>query len=224
MSIASHELRTPITILGAQAQLSLRRLARNDGLDRERVEQALRSVEGQAAKLSRLVNELLDVSRLDAGRLVLAPRSTDLVRLADEVVSAAQGLTDRHTIRLVAPDSLEIEVDPLRLEQVLTNLVDNAIKYSPDGGAVEVVVSQPTPSTLELSVRDRGLGVPEEKRDHIFERFFQAHENGYRSGMGLGLYVSRHIVELHDGHIHAEFPPDGGTRMVVRLPLTQASA
>jgi signal transduction histidine kinase len=106
---------------------------------------------------------------------------------------------------------------------VLTNLLDNAIKYSPDGGPVEVVLAQTSASTVELSVRDHGLGVPVEKRDRIFERFFQAHGSGH-SGMGLGLYVCRHIVELHGGQIRAEFPEDGGTRVSVVLPIARSSS
>jgi excisionase family DNA binding protein len=223
LSIASHELRTPITILGAQAQLSLRRLAREGQLEPERVEQALRTMGSQANKLARLVSHLLDVSRLETGKLALEYASTDLVGLVDQVITATLSLTDRHTINFSAPDHLRFDVDALRVEQVLTNLLDNAIKFSPDGGLVEVVLSQPSPACAELSVRDRGVGIPPEKRSQIFERFFQADECGRGSGMGLGLYVCRRIVQLHGGELRAEFPPDGGTRMVVELPLAQPS-
>jgi signal transduction histidine kinase len=102
---------------------------------------------------------------------------------------------------------------------VLSNLLDNAIKYSPDGGMIEVAVAQPDDATIELSVRDHGMGIPAEKRGHIFDRFYQAHGAEHRSGLGLGLYICRQIVELHDGAIRVEFPPDGGTRFVVCLPL-----
>jgi signal transduction histidine kinase len=88
---------------------------------------------------------------------------------------------------------------------------------------VDVVVSRPSPQSVEVSVRDYGLGIPDEKRERIFERFYQAHDTSYRSGMGLGLYVSRQIVELHGGEISAEFPADGGTRMIVRLPIAHSS-
>jgi signal transduction histidine kinase len=106
-------------------------------------------------------------------------------------------------------------VDSLRLEQVLTNLLDNAVKYSLVGGPVEVVLRRVGSDTVELAVRDRGLGIPAEKRGQLFERFSQVHANGHRDG--LGLYISRQIVEVHGGGIRAEFAPDGGTRFVVRL-------
>jgi signal transduction histidine kinase len=108
-----------------------------------------------------------------------------------------------------------------RLEQVLTNLLDNAVKYSPQGGPVEVVLARVGADTVELSVRDRGLGIPAEKREQLFERFYQAHANGngHRSGMGLGLFVSRQIAQLHGGDIRPEFSLEGGTRFVVRLPI-----
>jgi signal transduction histidine kinase len=101
---------------------------------------------------------------------------------------------------------------------VLTNLLDNAIKYSPDGGPIEVALDQCASGSHELSVRDHGIGIPPEKRARIFDRFYQAHADGYRSGMGLGLYISRQIVQLHGGELLAEFPPDGGSRFIVRLP------
>jgi excisionase family DNA binding protein len=223
LSIASHELRTPITVLTAQAQLSLRRLERN-GLDPERVAHALRMMGTQADKLGRLVGHLLDVARLDGGKLQLELETTNLAHLVDQVVSAARSLAeDTHTISLSAPAVVECEVDALRLEQVLTNLIDNAIKYSPEGGRVDVVLTQPSRHSVELSVRDDGLGIPDDRRDQIFDRFYQAHDTNYRSGMGLGLYVCRQIVELHGGEIFAECPPDGGTRLLVRLPVAQAA-
>jgi signal transduction histidine kinase len=224
LSIASHELRTPITVLTAQAQLSLRRLERNGDVDPERVRQALRMMGTQADKLGRLVGQLLDVSRIDGGKLQLERHPTNLALLVDQVVSAARSLAeDTHAISLTAPAVVECDVDALRLEQVLTNLIDNAIKYSPEGGAVDVVLSQPNRRGIELSVRDHGLGIPVDKRDQIFDRFYQAHDSSYRSGMGLGLYVCRQIVELHGGEIHAEFPADGGTRLSVRLPVARSS-
>jgi signal transduction histidine kinase len=118
-------------------------------------------------------------------------------------------------------------VDPLRIEQVLTNLLDNAIKYSPHGGSVEVeaAVRPSAPDAVEVSVRDHGLGIPPSRRGQIFERFYQAEAAGtYAAGMGLGLYISRQIVDLHGGCIAAEFPDDGGTRFVVTLPVEPAVA
>ena len=111
-------------------------------------------------------------------------------------------------------------VDPLRLEQVLTNLVDNAIKYSPRGGPIEVELSTPDPDTLHLAVRDHGVGIPPESRPRIFDRFYQVDPVlQHSSGMGLGLYISQQIVALHGGRIEVEAPPDGGTRVIVRLPV-----
>jgi excisionase family DNA binding protein len=224
LSIASHELRTPITVLSAQAQLSLRRLERNGSLDPERVGHALRMMGAQADKLGRLVGQLLDVARLDSGKLQLELHPTNLAQVVEQVVAAARSLAeDTHTISLTAPHVVECEVDALRLEQVLTNLIDNAVKYSPEGGSVEVVLTQPSRQSVELSVRDHGIGVPADKLGQIFDRFYQAHNISYRSGMGLGLYVCREIIQLHGGDIYAECPPDGGTRLVARLPVAHAS-
>jgi signal transduction histidine kinase len=218
LSIASHELRTPVAVLLAQAQLSLRRLARTGELEPERVGQAMRTMGAQADKLSRLINQLLDISQLDAGKLELELRSVDLVLLVQQMVTTRRPLTNLHTITVGAPESLERWVDPLRLEQVLGNLLDNAVKYSPAGGAIHVALDELVPDGATISVRDHGLGIPLDKRDKIFERFYQAHENGFRSGMGLGLYVCREIASLHGGQIRVEFPEDGGTRVIVELP------
>lgn len=218
LSIAAHELKTPLTNLSGYVQLILRQLKRAEQLEPTRVVRALEVMKGQADKLSRLLNQLLDISRLEDGKLMLERQPTDLTLLIQQIVSNAHA-SSQHTITLTLPPSLEAPVDPLRLEQVLTNLLDNAIKYSPDGGPIDVVLSQPEPAAVELSVRDRGLGIPPEKREQIFERFYQAHGDGHMGGLGLGLYISHQIVKLHGGEIRAEFPPDGGTRFIVHLPI-----
>jgi excisionase family DNA binding protein len=217
VSIASHELKTPLTTLSGYAQLVLRRFNREGQIDPERVIQALQAITNQADKLGRLLSQLLDVSRLEEGKLSLERQPTDVAALVHQLVEGAQSWSQRHSISLRAPASLEANVDGLRIEQVVANLLDNAVKYSP-GGDIEVVLRQGR-GTLELSVRDRGLGIPRKLRGQIFERFYQAHANNGRSGLGLGLFISRQIVELHGGQIRAEFPRGGGTRFVVRLPV-----
>jgi excisionase family DNA binding protein len=218
LATASHELRTPLTALSGQAQLALRRIGR-DGPEPKRFEHSLRTIASQADKLARLVNELLDISRLESGKLQLNRQPTDLVALVEQAVIVARDVTDRHFISFDAPATLPADVDQLRLEQVVNNLLDNAVKYSPQGGDVEVILAERRPGEVELTVRDHGLGIGPEKRAQIFERYYQAHGDGFRSGMGLGLYITREIVELHGGGIDAEFPADGGTRFIVRLPV-----
>src|SRR5579883_367749 len=219
LAIAAHELKTPLTSLSGQAQLVLRRFEREGQLEPRRVQQSLQTITGQSQKLSRLINHLLDIARLETGQLAIEPRRTDVAALVAQVVASAQEWSPQHPIDLSAPASLEAEVDPLRFEQVVSNLLDNAVKYSPDGGAIEVALVPRADGTVELSVRDHGLGIPPDKRESIFDRFYQAHADDHRSGLGLGLYICRQIVDLHGGAIRAEFPPDGGTRFVVRLPL-----
>ena len=218
---ASHELRTPIATLKGHAQVALRRLERTGQLEPERTAVALRTIATQSDKLNWLIGHLLDISRLQAGQLALERQPTDVPALVGQLVADARARGDRHAIMLTAPPGLEAEVDPLRLEQVLINLLDNASKYSPDGGAIEVDVSCLGDDAFMIAVRDHGLGIPPERRARIFERFYQAHGDGYRSGLGLGLYISSQIVELHGGEIRVEFPTDGGCRFVVRLPLAR---
>jgi signal transduction histidine kinase len=112
-------------------------------------------------------------------------------------------------------------VDPLRMEQVITNLIDNAIKYSPDGGPIEVSLVRTEPSTMQLIVRDHGIGIPPEHRPYIFDRFYQAHAGQHFAGvagMGLGLYISRRLVEMHGGTIEIDSPEAGGARVTVTIP------
>ncbi len=218
LSVAAHELKTPMTSLRGFAQITLRQLDKDGILDLARVRQALQVIDRQSKKLSALVSQLLDVSRIEAGRLILDRKVANVTGLIEGVAAAARATTDRHTLTLHAPPEVLALVDSLRLEQVVTNLVDNAIKYSPDGGPIEVEVSRPDAETVLLAVKDHGIGIPPEHRQRIFDRFYQAHTNGHFMGMGLGLYISHQIVNLHGGRIEVEFPPDGGTRFVVSLP------
>ena len=219
VSVASHELRTPLTTLTAYVQLLLMQFDQARELDPSAAAAALRSIEQQTGRLSSLISQLLDSSRLEAGHLQLERRPTDLSELVENAVAAARARTDRHHLTLEGPSTLRAPVDPLRIDQVLTNLLDNAIKYSRRGGPIEVELSRLSTSTVELTVRDHGIGIPPEERAGIFERFYQAHPEHHLGGMGLGLYISRQIVELHGGELLAEFPEDGGSRFIVRLPL-----
>jgi signal transduction histidine kinase len=218
LSVAAHELKTPITSVLASAQLIARQVEKRASLDPARLMDRVRTIDRQAGKLGRLVAQLLDVGRLEAGKLSLEPAETDLVALVEGVAGTLQAQTTKHVLALRAPARIETLIDPLRIEQVVTNLLDNAIKFSPGGGTIQVEVSTPDADTVRLAVSDRGIGIPPDRRARIFERFYQAHGDDHRSGMGLGLYISRQIVELHGGHIEAEFPPEGGTRFVVTLP------
>jgi signal transduction histidine kinase len=217
LSVAAHELKTPLTSLRGFAQLLSMQMEGGRPPDARRLAQALDVIDRQSEKLSLLVSQLLDVSRLQAGRLALDRKRTDLVGIVRHVLEAAQPRTRGHALRLHAPRALTATVDPIRLEQVLTNLVDNAIKYSPAGGPVDVRVSV-RGGAVRLAVRDRGIGIPPEHRDRIFDRFHQAHQERRLGGMGLGLYISRQIVELHGGTLACEHSSAAGTRMVVTVP------
>jgi PAS domain S-box-containing protein len=218
-SVAAHELRSPVTSLRGFAQVLLRQIDRRGQVDVERLQQALRIIDTQSEKLARLISQLMDISRLDGGRLVLERQTVNVARLVGEVIDTLQQSTPGHIFVVRTPTTLVASVDPLRLEQVLVNLLDNAIKYSPPGSSIEVDLALLEPSTMRLTVTDPGVGIPPEYREHLFNRFYQAHGTGHLGGLGLGLYVSRQIVQMHAGEIRAEFPKEGGTRFVLLLPV-----
>ncbi|HEY6958298.1 MAG TPA: ATP-binding protein [Candidatus Limnocylindria bacterium] len=213
ISIAAHELKTPMTSAKAAAQLVTRSFRATPLTPTQ--QRSLEIIDRQITKLARLVVQLLDTVRIESGKLQIDRAQVDLVRLVQAVANDARVLTERHEIVVDAPDELMANIDELRIEQVVTNLLDNAIKYTPEGGRIDVRV-KPSGANVVITVRDRGLGVPPEHRNRLFDRFYQAHPD--RSGMGLGLYITRQIVERHGGTIYAEAPSDGGTRFVVSIP------
>jgi signal transduction histidine kinase len=224
LAVAAHELKTPMTGAKIAVQMLLRRFSQSGTADAEHIQRALRTIDQQINRLSRLVGELLETARLQSDRLGLDRSPTDVAALVRSAVEQAPARMSRHELSLSTPAELWAEVDATRLEQVVANLLDNALKFSPQGGRIEVALQRTTAEHLQVTVRDHGIGVPEEHRSHLFERFYQAHASTHRSGLGLGLYISQKIVARHGGTIRAEFPADGGTRMVVTVPLQSPTA
>ena len=229
IGIAAHELRTPLAILTGFVQTLLNQTARGKGPQlSEWQQQSLQGIDLATDRLVDLAEDLLDVTRVQAGRLELQREPTDLVALARRMLARRQLTTERHTLTLVtALPHLVVHVDPRRIEQVLSNLIGNAIKYSPEGGAIEVTIraEHETHEAL-LSVRDQGIGIPPYEQAQIFERFARAgnaQAYGIR-GAGLGLYLCRELVEAHGGRIWLESVEGQGSTFFVALPLSQQAA
>jgi signal transduction histidine kinase len=217
LSVAAHELKTPVTSLRGYAQLLVRQIERGHEIPPDRLQAALKSIDRQTWRLSALISQLLDTSRIHSGELLVQPSSTAVDELINELVEHARTLSDTHEIVVDCDEPLVANVDALRIEQVLTNLIENAIKYSPAGGHVRVVAAG-NDGWLRIEVEDSGPGIPEGERERIFERFYQIGGGGPPTGMGLGLFISRQIAALHGGTIDVEAPDSGGTRFVLRLP------
>lgn len=226
LSIAAHELRTPVTGLKGAVQLLLRRHARGT-LDPTRLADSLTLLDAATDRLTVLIDDLLDVSRIRAGRLLLTRVPTDLAALLRRAVAQlAEQAEAAQRIHLDLPPRLPVLwVDPLRIDQVLTNLLDNALKYSPQGGAVRVVAREADGGVL-VRVEDHGIGLPPGYEERIFEPFGRA-PNAARSnlpGMGLGLYICRNIVERHGGRIWAESSGEhAGATFAFWLPADPAA-
>jgi signal transduction histidine kinase len=222
ISIASHELRTPLTAVRGYSEMLLRRVRTQP--DREADLRALETIYLQVDRMNRLIGDLLDASRITSGHLELRPQRIDLVALVRHVVEQQQPLTPQHRFHFSAePPMILGLVDGGRLEQVILNLLTNAVKYSPAGGLVEVsVTGDPAPDGefVRISVRDQGIGVPPESLPHLFTRFYRA-TNAHQArstGLGIGLYVSHQIVRAHGGEIRVSSLPGTGSTFTVELP------
>jgi signal transduction histidine kinase len=221
LSIASHELKTPITPLSLQMQ-SFINLVDSDALNtvpREKIQRMLKNAFGQVERLTRLIDELLDVSRLTAGKLVLHP---DVMSLSEMV----QTLADSFAVELKKSGcQLRLDLDAhaigrwdrFRLEQVFINLLTNAVKYGP-GEPIHASVTVDD-SHAYLSVKDHGIGIAKEDQSRIFDRFERAASPRHFGGLGLGLYIASQIVKLHHGEISVQSDAGAGALFEVRLPL-----
>ncbi|HET9222056.1 MAG TPA: hybrid sensor histidine kinase/response regulator [Roseiflexaceae bacterium] len=225
LSIASHELKTPLTTLLGNTQLLRRRVAREGGLS-QRNQQALGVVEQQATRLKKLIEALLDISRIQNGQLTIARQWIDLNALASRMVREVQPILHQHTIEFSSTSApLLIEGDELRLEQVLQNIIQNAVKYSPSGGMI-TVRTEAQNSHACVSVSDQGIGIPQSSLGHLFERFYRAEnaEAQHISGMGVGLYLVKEIVGLHGGAIEVSSTEGAGSTFTIRLPCREVPA
>ncbi|NRD62899.1 PAS domain S-box protein [Corallococcus exiguus] len=200
LAAASHELRTPLAAAKGHAHLALLKLG---GQTEAGPGKSLQIINRQIDRMAKLVEDLLDISRLQAGRLSLELEPFDLSQLVLETRDRMAVLSQTHELKVEVPERLEGTWDRGRLDQVLTNLLSNAIRYSPEGGQVLVRVAAEGDSGVHLSVKDQGVGIPSEKQRLIFERFGRAHGSKY-GGLGLGLTISQGIVEQHGGRIWAE--------------------
>lgn len=220
LAILAHELRTPLTSLLGNAQLLLRRAAR-EGAHSERDRHHLQVIVDQATRLTELISLQLELSRLQTGQLRLEQAAVDLIDVARRVVEEIQPVTTKHTISYTAPEaSLVVKGDELRLIQVLQNLVQNAIKYSPGGGLVHVQVEHDL-AAVRVAVSDEGIGIPQADVPLLFERFYRASnvDEQHISGLGVGLYVVKELVTLHGGTVEVVSNEGRGSTFTVTLPL-----
>jgi signal transduction histidine kinase len=225
LSIVSHELRTPLTSIQGYSQLLEGRL-RGEFRGESKEMAHLRVIRSQVGRMRRLVDDLLDVSRIDRrGGVSIEPTDFDL---AEEVRGAAVRIGREHPdrpIEVTVPERMEVHADRDRLDQVLTNLIENAVKYSPDGGPIRVV-AEGRGGEVEVRIADVGVGIPEEHRDHVFERFYQADGDAGRrrfGGLGLGLYISRAIIDAHAGRIWAAPNIEDGAGSVFGFRIPRVS-
>ena len=219
-SMASHEIRTPVTAILLQLDLALRQISRGD---KSNTEEMLRKARQRTKALTALINDLLDVSRLDVGKFALDVEDLDLAEIVRRTVDEYPR-DDDHPIRVIASGgALPIRGDVRRLVEVLENLLGNAVKYSPNGGAVTIEIGRERDQAF-VRVRDEGLGIPEAERGQLFERFFRTSVAKPYGGVGLGLYISREIVTRMGGDIQLESSGGKGSVFRVTLPLERVAA
>lgn len=215
ISVAAHELRTPLTTLYARLQLVERRLGRQD-LDPATVLRDVTHVHQAADRLKTLIDRLLDISRITSGQLRLEREATDVAAMVASVASVLAETSGRQITVRASDQNHQATVDGVRLEEVVVNLIDNAVKYSPAGTAIDVELSS-IPDAIRIAVRDRGPGIRAAELERIFEPFHRSSSAG-APGVGLGLHIAKEIVELHGGTLTVETPADGGSRFVVTIP------
>ena len=219
VSTVSHELRTPLAAIYGAAMTLRRRDVSVEEAQRDRL---LEVVSSEADRLARIVNDILWASRLESGRMSIAIERCDAAAITDEVVDVLRSRAPEGTEIVVgkARGLPQVAADPDKLRQILTNLIDNAIKYSPDGGRVEVELGR-SGGRVRFRVADQGLGIPPAEQDRIFEKFFRLDPNLTRGvgGTGLGLYISRELVTRMNGRIWVDSDGRAGSSFFLELPI-----
>ena len=225
LSLAAHELKTPLTSILGYIELFQRRTGKEHSLN-ERDERMLQTIADQAQRLNKMVASLLDISRIETGQLAIEQVPIDLCALLGQVVDEVQSTLAGRQIELLCPmQPLIIQGDGLRLGQVFQNLIQNALKYSQPDVPIVVTIRHEQAEVL-IDVRDGGIGIPPTALPQLFNRFYRAdnvdHENV--SGLGIGLYVVKEIVELHSGNVTVTSIEGEGSTFTVCLPLDSTSS
>lgn len=219
LSIASHELKTPITSARAYVQVLQKILSKHTN---KKVGPVLGKVLNQIEKMQLLISDLLDVSKIEAGKLRLNKQVFVLGELVSEVTEAMQLASETHTIQLRCESTVRVLADRERIGQVITNLIDNAIKYSPEANRVEVVCTNDD-THVQVTVSDFGLGIPKKDQKYLFKRFYrvrQMSQGGVYPGLGLGLYICNEIMQRSGGTLSVESSTGAGSTFTFRLPVT----
>jgi signal transduction histidine kinase len=222
LSLVAHELRTPTTLIRGYTQLVLRTLEMDPNVDpvtRERVQ----IIDRRTEQLTDLISQLVDVNRLESGAFTIRPEAIPYRQALDSICTESATLTDRSRIRFDGGPDITVPVDILRVQQVITNLIDNALKHGPDGQTVRIWFDT-TDSEVRTYVEDQGDALPQAERERIFDRFYQVQPEGSKThqGMGLGLFICRGIIEAHGGRIWADEAPK--SRFAFSLPLVSSAS
>jgi PAS domain S-box-containing protein len=217
LTIASHELKTPLTSIKAYIQLALR------GINNQPLEDTinfLRKAEHFSDKLGKLILNLLDVSKIQSGKLLIQKQPIDIKKFLQEIVSASQLLYPSHKIFFTPSTNNTIDIDPSRIEQVIVNLINNAVKYSPKATEVDVKLEKHN-NLIYISIKDYGVGIQAKNQRKVFDKFYRIDElsKNDTQGLGIGLYVSSEIVKQHGGKIWVENNEDKGATFFVILPI-----
>jgi signal transduction histidine kinase len=224
LATLSHELRTPLN-----AVLGYARMLQTGAIPPEKVPQALEVIDRNAGSLAQIVEDVLDISRIVLGKARLKVEPTDIAAVVEDAIATVRPAVEAKGIRLkctLGHGTATVRGDHNRLQQVVWNILSNAVKFTPQGGEIDVRVQQ-IGSEMQVVIRDTGVGFPASFRPHVFERFRQAESGVTRvhGGLGLGLSIARHIVEMHGGTIDAESPGEGkGATFTVSLPVAGVTA
>jgi len=213
IGLASHELKTPLTSINANLQILERKL--EEGINKQFVSKTLKHVN----KLTNLIAELLDVTKIQSGKLILNISEVNIKDLLTETIENVQFISENHSIRLVESPDYDVLADKQRIEQVLINLLSNAVKYSSEGNAILVRCLKFT-DEIVCSIQDFGIGIPKNQQDKVFTQFFKIEgTTPTSSGLGIGLYISNNIIKRHHGRMWIESEEGKGSTFYFSLPI-----
>lgn len=222
LSIASHELKTPLTTLSLQNQMALLKLSKKDSEmnpQEEKLKKMYVNNGKQLSKLNRLIEDLLDTTKIKAGTLTVSPEKTNFSTLISEVIERYdEQLAHMRSVSIDIDDSIYVNCDAFRTEQVIVNLISNAVKYAPNSDMY--VTLRKFDNLAVLKIRDTGAGIPSEKLNSAFDRFKRYSNSKYISGLGLGLYIAKQIMVAHNGNIEVQSESGKGTEFTVSFSLS----